>query len=134
MENKYTYDRYFVILFGNLSASPTSNSWGELSGGQYLQEANMIPAPTFSANNQGFHPSKVFIFKLKTDKQFFSIFISWYRIKATYFSAHQSKWDEFEYIYMYEPYLQKWFRFHYLVAYYIKSFYPTKNYFLLYWI
>ena len=86
--------RYFVILFGNLSASPNSNSWGELSGGQYLQEANMIPTPTFSANNQGFHPSKVFIFELKIDKQFFSIFISWYRIKATYFSAHQSDSSE----------------------------------------
>ena len=36
----------------------------------------MIPAPTFSANNQGFHPSKVFIFKLKTDKHFFDIFLA----------------------------------------------------------
>ena len=36
----------------------------------------MIPARPFSAYNQGFYPSKVFIFKLKTDKHFFDLFFA----------------------------------------------------------
>ena len=36
----------------------------------------LIPARPFSAYNQGFYPSKVFIFKLKTDKHFFDIFLA----------------------------------------------------------
>ena len=94
MENKYTYDRYFVILFGNLSASPTSNSWGELSGGQHLQEANMIPAWPISAYNQWFFTLPKIFLSSKMTWHFFSIFISWYRIKATYFSVHQSDSSE----------------------------------------
>ena len=50
-----------------------------------------------------------------------------FRINLSNENFVEIKWDEFEYIYMYEPYLQKWIRLHYLVAYYIKSFYPTKK-------
>ena len=41
-----------------------------------LDNIVVIPARPFSAYNQGFYPSKVFIFKLKTDKHFFDIFFA----------------------------------------------------------
>ena len=54
----------------------------------------MIPSHRFSAYNQWFFTLPKIFFSSKMTWHFFSIFISWYRIKATYFSAHQSDSSE----------------------------------------